>query len=43
MNPDYYPWIALAVVCLVARIFYWYRWKQEFSRRDAETQGRETR
>ena len=39
MNPAYYPWIVLAVVCLIARVFYWYRWKREFSRRDAETQG----
>ena len=39
MNPDYYPWIVLAVVCLVARGVYWYRWKQQCSRGDAETQG----
>ena len=35
MNPDYYPWILLAIVCLVANCFYRYRWKREFSRRDA--------
>ena len=40
MNAAYYPWIGLAIVCLVARVFYRYRWKREFSRGDAETQGR---
>ncbi len=41
MNPTYYPWLALAVVDLIACCVYWRRWKKQFSRRDAETQGRD--
>ncbi len=41
MNPAYYPWIALAIVDLLAIGIYRYREKRQFSRGDAETQRKD--